>query len=74
MNDKSKLHISQKDPLGPFDTLEQTYGCRAYNPDICKFCDTDSVCAFVTQDKICHQPPKTWKKLFIKLSEGKNNE
>jgi len=74
MNSKLELHISQKDPLSPFDTLEQTYGCRAYNPFICKFCDTDSICAFVTKDKICRQPPKTWKKIFIKLSEGENNE
>lgn len=74
MNNKPELHISQKSPLCPFDTLVQTYGCRAYNPNICKFCDTDSICAFVTPDNICHQPPKTWKKIFIKLSEVNNNE
>jgi hypothetical protein len=54
---KSKLHIPQNAPLHDKDTSSQTYGCRAYNPYICKYCDTDLICAFVTDDKICKSPP-----------------
>lgn len=32
---KKDLSISFNAPLNPQDTKQQTYGCRANNPDIC---------------------------------------
>lgn len=56
-------------PLNELDTVEQTFGCRQANPDICKFCFLDGVCAFVSSDKICKHPSAKWKKIYKELKE-----
>lgn len=64
------IHVKLSAPLNPGDTENQTIGCRANNPDICKYAYLDGVCAFVTEDQICKQPSKAWKKQFEKLREA----
>lgn len=64
------IHVKFSAPLNPGDTENQTIGCRANNPDICKYAYLDGVCAFVTEDRICKQPSKAWKKQFEKLREA----
>lgn len=63
------LKFSLTDKLNPQDTEFQTYGCRANNPDICKYCYAEGVCAFVTKDAICKKPSAKWKNYYIKLKE-----
>lgn len=71
MNNK-KLHFSLSDKLNPADTENQTFGCRANNPEICAFCYLEGVCAFTTADNICRKPSRKWKKYFSQLKEGDN--
>lgn len=66
---KNPLQFSLKTPLHPEDTESQTYGCRANNPDICKNCYVEGVCAFSSQDKICKSPSAKWKKYYVQLQE-----
>ena len=68
MKHDSKVRFNQGDPLNEQDTLAQTLGCRHSNPDICNANSLSGVCAFVTSDKICRKPPKSWPKLFKKLN------
>jgi len=70
----SKLKIPFKAPLNSLDSPNQTYGCRANNPDICANCYLDGVCAFVTKDSICKKPSKAWKKQYEKLAEEAKHE
>ena len=69
MSDKA-LRFSLKAPLNQGDTETQTYGCRANNPDICKNCYVEGVCAFVSDDKICKAPSAKWKKYYNELKDG----
>ena len=71
MGDELRFKFSS--PLNKEDTAEQTYGCRANNPDICKWAYLENVCAFVNTNRICHHPSSAWKKQFYKLG-GKDNE
>lgn len=68
MNEK-KLKFSLKTPLHNEDTENQTYGCRANNPTICKNCYIEGVCAFTSTDHICKSPSAKWKKYYKKLQE-----
>lgn len=72
MSDKT-LRFSLKAPLNPDDSETQTYGCRANNPDICKNCYLDNVCAFASEDHICKAPSARWKKFYWILRDDKNN-
>ena len=63
----NNLRFSLKAPLNEGDTETQTYGCRANNPDICKNCFIDGVCAFVSSDNICKSPSAKWKTYYMKL-------
>ncbi|MGN0606227.1 MAG: hypothetical protein ACI4JM_06870 [Oscillospiraceae bacterium] len=67
----SNIKIPFRAPLNLQDSENQTYGCRANNPNICANCHLDGVCAFVTDDSICRRPSKAWKKQYEKL---KNEE
>ena len=68
------IHFSKYDALNKLDTAEKTYGCRCYNPDICK-CFGDKTCAFNNVEKICYNPPRGWKKTFDSLkNKGTDNE
>ena len=58
-------------PLNEKDKENQTYGCRANNPDICGNNGLDGVCAFVTDDCICRKPSRAWKKQYQKLLSEK---
>lgn len=60
-------------PLNSFDTEDQTFGCRANNPDICGNNGLSNVCAFVTADGICYKPSRAWKKQFQKLKEDQDD-
>ena len=66
---KKEVKIAFKAPLNELDTAEQTYGCRANNPDICKNNGRPNVCAFEREDCICKQLSKAWKKQYLKLKE-----
>lgn len=70
---KKELCISFHAPLNKEDSEVQTFGCRANNPDICLSADTENICAFVREDKICLKPSRRWKKQFHKLKEQENN-
>jgi predicted nucleic acid binding AN1-type Zn finger protein len=58
-------------PLVEGESESLTVGCRHSNPDICAKHSMRGVCAFVTEDSICHAPPFSWKKLYVKLIESK---
>ena len=68
------LHIPFAAPLNKVDTEMQTYGCRANNPDICKNCYVENICAFTAQDHICKAPSAKWKKYYAALKEGDAND
>ncbi len=70
MSDR-KLMIPFSAPLNELDTEEQTYGCRANNPDICSNAYLPNVCAFSSSDCICKKPTRAWKKQYAKLKEAK---
>lgn len=53
----NELRFSIKQKLNIQDTENQTYGCRANNPDLCKNCYIDGICAFINKDKICKSHP-----------------
>ena len=72
MSDK-KLKYSFSATLNPLDTENQTYGCRANNPDICANNGLEGICAFASKDGICKKPSRAWKKQYYKLKEGANN-
>jgi hypothetical protein len=69
--DSKKTKVGLYEPLNKEDTEEQTYGCRANNPNICANCDIPGICAFASKDNICKRPSKAWKKIYQKLKEGK---
>ncbi len=62
-----KQGVGFNTPLHELDTAEQTYGCRASNPDICGNAYLEDVCAFVREDNICKKPSRQWKKQYEKL-------
>ena len=70
---EKELKVPFAAPLNEFDTETQTYGCRANNSDICANNSVPGVCAFTSEDNICHKPSRAWKKQFIKLKEGADN-
>lgn len=59
MENSIKVPFNAK--LNDLDTMEQTYGCRANNPDICANCYLPDICAFVREDRICKKPSRVWK-------------
>jgi len=63
------LGVGFNAPLNELDTENQTYGCRANNPDICSNACLEGICAFVRADNICKKPSKQWKNQYIKLSK-----
>ena len=58
-------------PLAPGDTSTETIGCRHTNPDICGKNGLYAVCAFIRDDGMCLQPPRSWAKQYQKLLEQK---
>ena len=66
MNEK-KLRIPLNSPLNELDTEEQTFGCRANNPNICANNDLQNICAFASADHICKRPSRAWKKKYLEL-------
>ena len=67
---KSDYQVPFGAPLSEMDSKSQTYGCRASNPDICRYYMLDSTCAFVRDDHICTQHSRSWKKQYQKLKEA----
>ncbi len=70
-----KLIIPFDAPLNKLDNINQTYGCRQSNPNICKNCCIENICAFVSNDHICKKPSTKWKSQYEQLliKGGKNN-
>lgn len=71
---KNELKVAFKAPLNREDTAEQTYGCRANNPDTCANNSLKGICAFASPDCICRRPSKAWRKQYEKLSKEAQNE
>ena len=67
---KNELKIPFSAPLNEKDSETQTFGCRANNPNICANNGLVNICAFASEDCICHKPSRAWKKQFEKLKEG----
>lgn len=67
-----KYMIDRNQPLNKSDTEEQTYGCRAFNPMICKNC-YGAQCGLTRKDHICKYPPRGWKKQYNYLKEKEAN-
>lgn len=65
MNNKLKIRFDA--PLNKEDSVSQTYGCRANNPDICNNNSLPNICAFTSDDCICKKPSRAWKKQYEKL-------
>ena len=70
---EKELRFSLKYPLHSCDSETQTYGCRANNPNICKNCYIEGVCAFVSDDNICKSPSAKWKKYYRQLKEEQHD-
>ena len=66
---KSEFSVPFNAPLNAQDSETQTVGCRANNPDICRYYMLDGTCAFTREDHICLQPSRSWKKQYFKLKE-----
>lgn len=67
-----KLKIPFKAPLYELDSENQTYGCRANNPDICAIYGLPNVYVFVSDDCICKKSSRAWEKQYTKLKEDKS--
>lgn len=59
-----KVKVDFDAPLNPQDTESTTYGCRARNPEICKWHSLVGICAFVGKDNICKRPSRAWPKQY----------
>ena len=70
----NNIRIPFNAKLNELDTEEQTYGCRANNPDICANCYLPDICAFSREDNICKKPSRAWKKQYQILNMEKNDE
>jgi len=70
---KSDVKVNFNAPLSKDDTPTQTVGCRANNPDICRFYMLEGSCAFVRNDGLCIKPSRSWKKQYEKLKGGQDN-
>jgi len=66
----TKMRFTKDAPLNPADNLEQTHGCRHFNPDLCKNMNLQNVCAFVRTDELCVKPPNSWKKIYQNLKDA----
>lgn len=67
---KSEYRVPFHAPLNEKDSELQTIGCRANNPDICRYYMLGDICAFTRDDHICKQPSRSWKKQHQKLKEA----
>ncbi|HIO23563.1 MAG TPA: hypothetical protein EYN22_04120 [Nitrospinaceae bacterium] len=63
----NELIIEPSAPLNSQDSPHQTYGCRCQKPNNCMNNSMEDVCAFVTADNICLNPPQSWAKQYEKL-------
>ena len=59
------LIVKQSEPLNKLDKLNETFGCRHSNWNLCKHAYT-SECSFTRKDQMCFKPPKSWIKLYNK--------
>lgn len=72
---RKDIHFAFSAPLNKGDSENQTYGCRANNPDICANNSLEGICAFETDDHICRKPSKAWKRNYLQLvMEEQTNE
>lgn len=68
-----RMNSNRNRPLQKGETEEKTLGCRYSRPDICAKHSLPEVCAFVTKDGVCYEPPNSWNKLYKKLSANMEN-
>jgi len=71
MRTEKNIHIPFNAPLNLDDTENQTFGCRANNPDICGNNGIKDICAFCSDDNICKKPSRAWKRKYLELKDGK---
>lgn len=62
-----KKLIIKDNKLHEKDNIDQTFGCRHSNPDICNNNGVIGKCAFESEDCICKVPPKSWKRKYLEL-------
>ena len=60
---KKNLSDSKK-IVQPYDSINQTYGCRHFNSHYCKNNSMVNICAFIREDNIYKIPPVSWKMQF----------
>ena len=65
--EEKKYKFKKNEPLNAFDNEHQTYGCRCYNPDICRNY-TSETCGLTNDSHICTTPSRKWKQIYKKLS------
>ena len=70
----NNLKMSFHAPLNKLDSEEQTFGCRANNPNICASNGIPGVCAFASDDGVCRKPSRAWKKQYAKLAGEQGHE
>ena len=74
MSINKEIRVSFNSQLSEIDSENQTYGCRANNPDICANNGLLDKCAFSSKDFICKRPSRAWKKQYKKLLGGQIDE
>lgn len=67
---EKQIKVAFSAPLNDLDTEFQTYGCRANSSDICANNSIPGICAFASDDCVCHKPSRAWRKQYFKLKEG----
>ena len=68
------VKVNSEDKLSELDSISQTLGCRHTNPDICSKHSLNGLCAFVRNDSICKNPPRTWKKKYESLLSSETRQ
>ena len=71
---KDGIKVGFSEKLNSLDAEEQTYGCRANNPDICANNGIPGVCAYASDDNICRRPSRAWKKQYLKLKQQESDK
>lgn len=71
-NSPREMCIPIRAELSAMGSKKQTYGCRQANPDICRYCYIEGICAFSSKDCIFKHPSAKWKKIYKELREAEN--
>lgn len=66
---QARIHVPHNAPLNVNDTAEETMGCRATNPAICKNHGLAD-CAYCNAEHVCRLPPRGWKRRFLEMERA----